>query len=356
MANHRIPNLEETTGCACEKRGSTPDAGRSEWMDRYDVQSPGTLLLGKQGENRARQIRFDISSWVDRFGPGTVQLLHQRRGDEAPYPAAVEQAGNLAIWTVTNADTAAVGNGLAELQYYVGDTLIKTTNWITKVLTALGPAGETPPEAQQSWVDQVLQAGAAAEAAAEQARNAAIRQPIVGGNGNWWTWDLNAGAYVDTGIYSGGDAPYVGENGNWYVGQRDTGVAAAGPAGADGKTAYQYAVEGGYTGTEEAFAGKLAAEYLPLSGGTMTGKIVFPTGNQNVGISNSSDVKILGYGSGYFRLGDASCPMQMRGSAANPLYGEKQVLLEGDVYSKDEVDAALGAYIADVAALVGGEA
>lgn len=236
VANHRIPDLEEHTGRACKKHGSTPNGGRSEWMDRYDVQSPSMLLLGKQGENRARQIRFDISSWMDNFGPGTVQLLHQRRGDEAPYPVAVEQAGNLAVWTVTNADTAIGGNGIAELQYYTGDTLIKTTNWMTKVLSALGPAGETPPEAQQGWVDQVLQAGTVATEAAEKAANAAVRQPIVGGNGNWWTWDLEAGAYVDTGIYSGGDAPYIGDNGNWYVGQTDTGVAATGPQGIQGET------------------------------------------------------------------------------------------------------------------------
>ena len=43
-------------------------------------------------------------------------------------------------------------------------------------------------------------------------------------------------------------------------------MGPAGPAGSDGrdgvdgKSAYQYAVEGGYTGTEEAFAAKLAAE------------------------------------------------------------------------------------------------
>ena len=39
-----------------------------------------------------------------------------------------------------------------------------------------------------------------------------------------------------------------------------------GPTGADGKSAYQYAQEGGYTGTEEAFAEKLAQE--PLIGTT----------------------------------------------------------------------------------------
>ena len=205
-------------------------------MNVYRVKTGSILPLGKQGENLARKIQFDISRWISTFGPGTVQLLHQRRGDEAPYPVAVEREGNFSVWTVTNADTAAPGTGHAELQYYVGDALAKSETWMTKVFPALGPAGETPPEAQQGWVDQVLQAGAEAAEAADRAEEAAVRQPIVGSNGNWLTWDLDTGAYVDTGIYSGGDAPYIGENGNWYVGQTDTGVAATGPAGPAGET------------------------------------------------------------------------------------------------------------------------
>ena len=118
-----------------------------------------------------------------------------------------------------------------------------------------------------------------AEKAAETASSAAIHQPIVGDNQNWWTWNIAAGDYVDTGIYAAGHSPYIGNNGNWWIGAEDTGVAATGPQGpqgiqgiqgqaglagsdgqdgADGKSAYQYAVEGGYTGTEEAFAAKMA--------------------------------------------------------------------------------------------------
>ena len=41
---------------------------------------------------------------------------------------------------------------------------------------------------------------------------------------------------------------------------KDGQSGAAGADGADGKSAYQYAVEGGYTGTEEAFAAKLSKE------------------------------------------------------------------------------------------------
>lgn len=63
-----------------------------------------------------------------------------------------------------------------------------------------------------------------------------------------------------------GITPHIGDNGNWYLGETDTGKPSrgeTGPAGepgrdgvngADGKSAYQYAQDGGYTGTEAEFA------------------------------------------------------------------------------------------------------
>lgn len=69
--------------------------------------------------------------------------------------------------------------------------------------------------------------------------------------------------------------PHIGDNGNWYLGETDTGkpsrgdkgdkgdtgeTGATGAAGAAGKSAYAYAQDGGYTGTEEQFAAKLAEE------------------------------------------------------------------------------------------------
>ena len=66
----------------------------------------------------------------------------------------------------------------------------------------------------------------------------------------------------------GGDGitPHIGENGNWFIGETDTGMPSRGEPGTDGKSAYQYALDGGYTGTEAEFADKLAAD-LPSGGG-----------------------------------------------------------------------------------------
>ena len=51
-----------------------------------------------------------------------------------------------------------------------------------------------------------------------------------------------------------GNTPYVGANKNWWIGDTDTGIKAEGE---NGKNAFQYAVDGGYTGTEAEFAAKL---------------------------------------------------------------------------------------------------
>ena len=84
----------------------------------------------------------------------------------------------------------------------------------------------------------------------------------------------------ESGEFDGADGltPTIGDNGNWYLGDTDTGkpsrgdkgdkgdkgdtgeTGATGATGAAGKSAYEYAQDGGYTGTEAEFAEKLAQE------------------------------------------------------------------------------------------------
>lgn len=165
-----------------------------------------SIPLGRSGEENARQICFDISGWRELYGEGVVQLLHQRPSDVDPYPVDVTVDGSTVLWTVTLADTSEAGYGKAELQYRVGDTVAKSITWVTFVGTSLGTPTDTPPEAQQGWVDKVLSAGASAENAAQRAEEAAVRQPIPNADtGTWWVWDAEAGEYKDTGEpYSGG--------------------------------------------------------------------------------------------------------------------------------------------------------
>lgn len=91
------------------------------------------------------------------------------------------------------------------------------------------------------------------------------------------------------------------------------------------------------------------ANKLDKSGGTLSGKIVLPTGDEKSGFTNSGDIKIIGYGGGNFRVGDTNFPVQLRGSTERPKYNNDELVL------KTELDAALSSYITDIDALIGGE-
>lgn len=77
--------------------------------------------------------------------------------------------------------------------------------------------------------------------------------PFIGSNGNWWIDNR------DTGVSASGKSPIIGENGNWWIFDPALNEYADTGAIAYGKTAYEYAVEQGYTGTEEDF-GRMLAE------------------------------------------------------------------------------------------------
>ena len=76
--------------------------------------------------------------------------------------------------------------------------------------------------------------------------------PFIGSNGNWWIDNR------DTGIPASGKGPIIGENGNWWVFDSAYNEYVDSGYTAFGKNAYDYAIEYGYTGTEEDFSRMLA--------------------------------------------------------------------------------------------------
>ena len=72
--------------------------------------------------------------------------------------------------------------------------------------------------------------------------------------GNWFIGDEDTGVRAEG---HDGKTPIIGANGNWWIGDTDTGVQASGggsgggQAGENGKSAYELAVENGFTGTVE---------------------------------------------------------------------------------------------------------
>lgn len=241
----------------------------------------GSLAIGRRGENAARRVAFDLSAWRRHYGEGTVQLLHQRAGDENPYPCALTVEGDTAYWLIRAADVNKPGWGEAQLHYYVGDTLAKSAIWRTVTADALGDPSEPPEDPARAWfaaiqeqignLDELTTAAkdnlvaAINEAAKSGGGAGSISMRVSGGyiqystnGGTSWdnliaTADLQ-GPKGDSGTDgkdgtpgkdgTDGITPHIGDNGNWYLGDEDTGKPSRGktgpqgpdgPAGADGK-------------------------------------------------------------------------------------------------------------------------
>lgn len=149
----------------------------------YDC-SIGAVQLGKQGENLARQIQIYLTPFINTYGNGTAVLLHQRNGDNSPFPVVAVETEDMLLWNVTATDTAKVGAGLLELQWIVGETLAKSVTWSTRVMPALEASGEEPEHAGESWVQQIIKAvqdaGVTPESVEQAVREYLSEHPVEG--------------------------------------------------------------------------------------------------------------------------------------------------------------------------------
>ena len=135
----------------------------------------GHIVLGKQGENHARKISFtDAKVWVNMFGEGRFELLHQRNGDSVPYPIELNTEGDVPQWHISSVDTAIAGNGECELRYIVGDTIVKSCTFTTEVAPGLVEGIEVP-DPFKAWIDEVIEVGNAVIEASEGMNESAER-------------------------------------------------------------------------------------------------------------------------------------------------------------------------------------
>lgn len=126
---------------------------------------PGKLImLGKQGENLARKVIFDVSGVRAEFGDGAFRLSAKRPGEANAYPATITETGDTVVWALTGADTQNAGRGQCELAYYAGETRLKTWTYDTAIAKSLTGSPKTDP--YDEFLDEVNRL--AAEAAISQ--------------------------------------------------------------------------------------------------------------------------------------------------------------------------------------------
>lgn len=103
------------------------------------------INIGKQGENAATQVIFDVSEMISTYGSGTATVVIQRQGDLESYMHDdTTQSGSDVTWTVSSADTEIAGTGRVQLFWTVDDELAKTVTYAFFVEEALGNPQDAP--------------------------------------------------------------------------------------------------------------------------------------------------------------------------------------------------------------------
>lgn len=120
------------------------------------------LNLGYVGENEHRQIRFDAKKMYDEYPHASASLTVAPAEGES-YPAVIERDGDFVIWTITDSDLNAEGDGELQLSFTYGETVAKSYIGRFKVSRSIVPTGEIP----EGIDDFLTRAGAALTAIPE---------------------------------------------------------------------------------------------------------------------------------------------------------------------------------------------
>lgn len=257
------------------------------------VSVPGTQdMIAVNFDENSEVITFKFPRYADGVDLSTKEIyVNYERSDKTRNKALctlIDTSDSYVIftWVVSAYATQVEGTLNFNIEFRSVDYRWQTQPTSLLVYRSLLYTGEALPD-QPELLDQYLDMFAELNS----------HPPIPGDDGYWRIWSLDTHSYETSKfpLRAGKDGitPHIGDNGNWYLGDTDTGkpsrgatgakgdtgaTGARGPKGdkgANGKSAYQYAMEGGYTGTETEFVEKLAQEQLTGTTGTLTPEQVY---------------------------------------------------------------------------------
>lgn len=139
----------------------------------YDIKCLPLIYLGRQGENLARTVEIDVGAMLDAYPGASIGLVFQRAGETELYIGATTLSGTVLSWPISAAVTANAGRGKIEVRAMLGDVLAKSVTAPTQVDVSLSGAGSTPPDPEEDWIDDVLQAASEAKQSAASAADSA---------------------------------------------------------------------------------------------------------------------------------------------------------------------------------------
>ena len=138
-----------------------------------DILKDTSAYFGRQGENIAREVIFDITSLKREFPDAVYSLVLKRPNENDTYTAVSKQIeGNEFRYLPTAWATAKDGVGNWEIHAIDAETglICKTMTGTFMVDPALDDAVNAAPEVAENWIAQVMEARDQAQEAARIAQ------------------------------------------------------------------------------------------------------------------------------------------------------------------------------------------
>lgn len=125
------------------------------------------IFLGRQGENLATQVVFEIPSDLLEYA---VFVYVLRNGESDAYPASVvDVTDGVITWTITSIETEYYGAGEAQIRFVDDETIVKTIVFRTIVKRSIDMDVGDVPDPYETWVDSLTQIAAEAQQSANDA-------------------------------------------------------------------------------------------------------------------------------------------------------------------------------------------
>lgn len=144
------------------------------------------IRIGFEGENAVSRVDFDMTSWMEKYGEGSLVLFVIRPRDTVPYPVSLTVENGTATWNITSTDCARHGRGAIQLKYTVGSVVKKSYIYDIYCCDALDET-DTIPDGYESWLATLTDLAALCESYAVRAENAAERAEAAADGGGGGT-------------------------------------------------------------------------------------------------------------------------------------------------------------------------
>lgn len=236
----------------------------------YDIMHlPNVIEIGRCGENLFRTIEIDMRPWLQVLPDGVASIIHVRPGETESdaYITGATMTDGILRWSPTNADLGTV-EGYGQMEVFLEETADSDTKRGKSVIVqsfvrgAIASGEATPPEPQESWLEQMTELKTETVTAASEAAGSADDAADSAEDSEAWAVGQRNGTDV------GSDDPTYHNNSKYYSEDAADSATDAGSAKTAAETA-QGKAEAAQTAAETAQGkAEAAALHYPYVDGT----------------------------------------------------------------------------------------